>query len=105
MEKIYGLLRRDTLPHSKRGWEFSTEAHYSTYLKHIKSLNHLKKQNNVGCSILLARIYKKARLVDLNGISCLRLTPDVISGTTAPGAEATTALIKMNPAGLSQMYD
>ena len=60
-EKIFGLLRHDTLPHDEKGWKFSTEAHHSTYLKHIKSLSHLKDQNDVGYSVLLANIYRKAR--------------------------------------------
>ena len=62
-EKIYGLLRRNTLPHADGGWKFSADAHHSTYSKHIKSLNHLKSKNDVGYSVLLANIYRKARSV------------------------------------------
>jgi hypothetical protein len=60
-EKVYGLLRRDTLPHAEGGWKFSADAHHSTYLKHIKSLNHIKSQNDIGYSVLLANTYRKAR--------------------------------------------
>jgi len=64
--KVYGLLRRDTLPKDKNGWMFSTEAHHSTYLKHIKSLKYLKDKNNAGYSVLLANIYRKARSVGID---------------------------------------
>lgn len=67
-EKIYGLLRRDTSPLPEGGWKFSTDTHHSTYAKHIKSLNHLKDQNDVGYSVLLANIYRKARFVDCGQI-------------------------------------
>ena len=61
-KKIYGLLRRDILPQNeKRGWKFSADAHLTTYLKHIASLNHIKAQNKVAHSVLLANIYRKAR--------------------------------------------
>jgi hypothetical protein len=104
-EKIYGLLRRDTLHHGGRGWEFSTEAYHSTYLKHIKSLNHLKGQNDVGYSVLLGRIYMKARSVNFNWALCWRLTINPTSGTTTPSAASTASLVKMNPAGMSRTYD
>ena len=60
-EKIFGLLRRDTVPHAEGGWKFSADLHYSTYRKHMNSLNHLKGTNEVGYSVLLANIYRKAR--------------------------------------------
>jgi len=64
-DKIYGLLRRDTLGQTEGGaWKFSADAHHSTYLKHINSLKVMKSKNGVGYSVLLANIYRKARSVD-----------------------------------------
>ena len=72
--KIYGLLIRDTSS-GKRGWMFSTDSHHTTYLKHIRTLQRLKDENEGGFSVLLANIYQKSRLVGINQVFTLATDP------------------------------
>ena len=89
----------------KKAWKFSADAHQSTYLKHIKSLNHIKGQNKAAYSVLLANIYRKARLVNFEPSYAFPTDPRLTSRTVGPSVAMASSLVKMNPARMSKMYD